>query len=103
MKKHRTDILLNRRLDVLVKMARQRLSSADWTKLEFDQSKALALALCSEIAYYKIGEHEYRRTDRAKIIPCMAYQSAIESRVRLQFDATLRGADFDEFFVIESR
>jgi Lipase (class 3) len=103
MKTDSTGTILNRRLDLLVKKARQRLSSADWTKFEFDQRKALALALCSEIAYYKIGEHEYRRTDRAKIIPCMAYQSAIESRVRLQFETALRGADFDEFFVVESR
>jgi hypothetical protein len=84
-------------------MARRRVSSADWSKSEFDHRKAFALALCSEIAYYKIGEREYRRIDRAKIIPCAGYQAAIEHGIRLQFEAVIRGADFDEFFVIESR
>ena len=99
----RAEALLNRKLNVLVQMARKHLSSADWTKVEFDQRNALALALCSEIAYYKIGEHEYRRTDRAKIIPCLAYQWVIESRVNLRFDAIMRTADFDAFFVIETK
>jgi|tagenome__1003787_1003787.scaffolds.fasta_scaffold20789427_2 hypothetical protein len=103
MKTPTTSTILNRRLELLVENARQRLSSADWTKLEFDQRKAYALALCSEIAYYKIGEHEYRRTERAKVIPCMAYQSAIENRVTLQFETALEGADFDQFFVIQTR
>ena len=58
MDKQQKEALLNWKLGLLLRRARTELSGADWKKFHFDLRKALALALFSEIAYYKIGEHE---------------------------------------------
>ena len=81
---------LERELRGLFRAALAKLRQIKWDERGFEQQKAACLVLFSEIAYYKITEEEYRRPDRAKIVPCVAYQKALISQVRIDFEAVAR-------------
>ena len=94
---------LERKLGALLKAARAPVNQFNWDSRRFDQKKSACLALFSEIAYYKINEEEYRRPERAKIVPCAAYGLAITRGIRLDFGGIARVMDFDNIDVIQTR
>jgi Lipase (class 3) len=87
----------------MLRLALKEVRAINWKEAGFDQEKAACLTLFAEAAYYKIKKDEYRKTARAKIVPCAGYQLAVVNGVRLRFEEALSGSDFDAFFVVQSR
>jgi hypothetical protein len=99
----RLNLLVQKKLRILLNMGRDSASRINWDQTGFDQEKARCLALFSEIAYYKITEEEHRRPARAKLIPCETFQNAVITGVRIDFDTLIRQAELRAFDVIETR
>lgn len=81
----------------------EQLNSVDWREPGFELNKALACVLFSKLTYLRIPAFELDGADRVNIIPCLAYQDAVLSGYKINFDEYLRSLDFGEYFVVERR
>jgi hypothetical protein len=60
-------------------------------------------SMMAELCYYHVADLELDNKQRAKIIPCEAYQHILLRGVRTNIIGYLRGADFERVFVIVNR
>lgn len=79
------------------------LNGVNWSEPGFELRKAHAMALFSELAYFKIPDFELKNANRVNLIPSKAYQDALTSGNVEDFDSLVRSLEFGEYFVVVRR